>query len=152
MSRFLVVTGLLLSLMLSGCGKPSTPTNKNNDENSQKNDSTTGTDAPLQYPELYTNEKLPQYSKATLTSTGRQTTSLKDGLALDLTSTDDVQTIAKFYEKELNTLGWKVPVPKFRSDDMFIANCSKGQLTYNVTITKMPAGKPTTIHIAFLSK
>ena len=149
--RLVSITALLLSLALLGCGPKAVSTGTGNKENKNQQADNNDTEAPLQYPEIYTNEKLPQFDKATLTSTGRQTQSLKDGIALDLTSTESVQTVAKFYEKELNNLGWKVPVPKLRTELTFVAECTKDNLKYIITITKMPDGKSSKIHISFLS-
>lgn len=149
------VIGLLLLFLTSGCGGNSDPaepsqSNPAQQENNHEKSADTSK-ATLQYPALYTKEKLPQYAEATLISTGRQTSSLRDGIRLELQSSQPVQTIAKFYEKELKSLGWDVPVPKFRNEMMFGANCTKENLKYMLTITKMPEGQPTKININFLS-
>jgi hypothetical protein len=58
------------------------------------------------YPPIYRGLSLPELDGATLTSTGRQTTSLRDGLALTLTSTRTVDQMRDSYREAMTKLGW----------------------------------------------
>ena len=60
----------------------------------------------MAYPELYRSMSLPEIEDGTLTSTGRQSTSLRDGLALTLTTTKTVDQAREFYHSAMTTLGW----------------------------------------------
>ncbi len=101
-----------------------------------------------QYPDLYKQANLPEYSKANLVDTGRQTTSIKDGLKLQLTSTESIQTIAAYYEGEMKNLGWAIPEQKFPNDQVYNNQYTKGDLYYQVTLTKFPDETKITINYA----
>ncbi|VAX38243.1 hypothetical protein MNBD_PLANCTO02-612 [hydrothermal vent metagenome] len=151
MKSFLIVAVLLLLMVtVLGCGNKTAPT-KGKKEHPQRND-LTDVPPPLQYPELYTNEQLPQYNEATLLNTGRQTTSLRDGIRLELESSQPVQTIAQFYEAKLKKSGWNVPKQKLRNETMYKNVCTKGEMKYSLTITKNADEKPITIQISLISK
>jgi hypothetical protein len=128
---------IFILFIVAGCSSPSaTPSGTGGTETpgvAKQSESTT-----LSYPELYTSANLPQYANAKLTDTGRQTSSLRDGLRLSLETDDDVQTVAKFFETEMAKLGWTVPEKKFRSDQVDVTRCTKGEVYFQVTTTKMP--------------
>ncbi len=150
MKSFLLVAVLLLLVMVSGCGKKTVPTKKSHQQPQQID--MIDVAPPLQYPELYTNEQLPQYNEATLLNTGRQTMSLKDGIRLELQSSQPVQTIAQFYETKLKKSGWNVPKQKLRSETMYRAVYTKGEMKYSLTITKNSDEKRVDIKISLISK
>lgn len=102
----------------------------------------------LQYPNLYKQANLPEYSKANLVDTGRQTTSIRDGLKLQLTSKESVQTIATYYEGEMKNLGWYIPEQKFPNEQVYSSQYTKGDLYYQMTVTKFPDEIKITINYA----
>lgn len=95
------------------------------------------------YPKLYGKE-LPRYPNAKLVSTGRQVSSLRDGLRLQLISLDSVKTIASYYEEKMKNLGWTVPKQRFPSDKMYIASFTKNNLYYQLKIMRFDPNKDET--------
>ena len=111
-----------------------------------------GAMAEEDYPELYGKE-LPRYPKAKLVSTGRQVSSLKDGLSLQLVSSDPVQTIAAYYEEKMKNLGWTVPEQRFPNDQVYVGNFTKGDLYFLIKIMRLDPDKDETrIDIAYAKR
>ena len=114
---------LFVVACLLGCG---------GGENGSSNGNASG---DLSYPKLYVDAGLPQYPNAKLTDTGRQTSSLDDGLRLTLESQDDVQTIAAVFERELKAAGWTVPEPKIHIETIHMVRATKANQVYQALIT-----------------
>lgn len=93
----------------------------------------------LTYPPLYRSHSLPEHPDATLVSIGRQTTSLDDGLRLELTTKARVREAAKFYEEKMKALGWKVPPQRFPNDRVYLCEFTRDDLLYQLTITATPS-------------
>lgn len=102
-------------------------------------------DAGLAYPAVYKALSLPELNDATLTSTGRQTTSLRDGLALALTTTKTVDQAKAYYHEALTTLGWteERPGPAGLMPNMPVGNVTfnKDGVTFTATMTAMSANE-----------
>jgi hypothetical protein len=103
-----------------------------------------GAPAGSGYPALYREMALPEIDGGIVTSTGRQTTSLRDGLAITVTSTKTVDEARAFYQDALARAGWTAEaqgrgasVPNL---PMARVASSKGQVTYSATITSVPDG------------
>ena len=92
------------------------------------------------YPRLYGKE-LPRYPNAKLVSTGRQVSSLKDGLRLQLISLESVRTIASYYEEKMKNLGWTVPKQRLPSDRMYLGSFTKDNLYYQLKIMRLDPNK-----------
>jgi hypothetical protein len=112
-------------------------------------------DAGMSYPAAYTAMSLPELEGATLTSTGRQQTSLRDGLALTLTSSKTVDEVNTFYRDALTALSWTA-APQGRGalvPNMPVAggSFSKDGLTFTTIITAMPTGE-TRIEVRVLER
>lgn len=58
------------------------------------------------YPQAYRTMDLPALPGATVTSTGRQTTSLRDGIVIQLTTEMSVSEASEFYREALTSRGW----------------------------------------------
>lgn len=98
----------------------------------------------LSYPASYRERSLPELEGATLTSTGRQTSSLRDGLALTLTSPKPVDQVRDFYRDRLTALGWTAE-PQGRGASvpnlaMAGGSFAKDGLGFTTVITRMPSG------------
>jgi hypothetical protein len=96
------------------------------------------------YPVLYRAQKLPELASATIISTGRQTTSLRDGLRIDLTTLRPLSDVREFYRRALTAAGWKEreSTPASRAAEAnprgAMLTFSKDRLTYTVTIVVPP--------------
>jgi hypothetical protein len=95
------------------------------------------------YPALYREMALPEID-GTVTNTGRQTTSLRDGLAITVTSAKTVDEARVFYQEALAKAGWTAE-PQGRGasvPNMPVARVafSKGEVTYSAMITAVPDG------------
>jgi hypothetical protein len=66
-----------------------------------------GESAGEEYPDLYRDLDLPELPGGTVTSTGRQTTSLHDGLAIRLTTSMSVADARDYYSDALGEQGWE---------------------------------------------
>jgi hypothetical protein len=96
------------------------------------------------YPDLYRNLSLPEIDGGTVTSTGRQTTSLRDGLAITVTSGKTVDEARAFYQERLAAAGWTA-APQARGASvpgLPVAGVTftKDRMTYTATITAAPDG------------
>jgi hypothetical protein len=91
----------------------------------------------LSYPPLYTSLGLPQLPKATLTSNGRQTTSLRDGLSLRLSTSAGVSDVRAFYASALEQAGWKVAASRPLPINVPVANvqATKDRVTFSASMT-----------------
>jgi hypothetical protein len=103
------------------------------------------TDSGMAYPAAYKALSLPELEDATLTSTGRQTTSLRDGLALTLTTARTVDQARAYYHEALTTLGWieEKPGPAGRTPNMPVRNVTfnKDAVTFTATMTAVSANE-----------
>ncbi len=108
--------------------------------------------SPQGYPALYTSANLPQYPNALLTDTGRQTTSLRDGLKLQLESTDPVPTIAAFYEEKIKQLGWTVPPQRVPTTTQYVSTYTKDDRYFQVMIVRTQDSVSTRITISYAQK
>ncbi|MDA1095432.1 MAG: hypothetical protein O3A25_19545 [Acidobacteria bacterium] len=99
--------------------------------------------SPASYPAAYKALSLPELEGATLTSTGRQTTSLRDGLALMLTTSKTVDQAKEYYHGALTKLGWMEEKrgPAGLVPNMPVGNVTfnKDRITFTATMTAMSA-------------
>ncbi len=120
---------ILMAIMLSGCGKSS-----------------------ASYPELYVSEGLPQYEGAKVTQVIKDGPTLKDGNLFILESSDDVKTIAAYYDEKLTGLGWIMPAKNEATATSYATQYNGKDGKYiQITVTEMVAGK-TTISINFMQQ
>lgn len=108
--------------------------------------------AQADYPAVYRERKLPELAGATITSTGRQGSSLRDGIRIDLETPMAVQEVLSFYRKQMTPLGWKEKPPrtKFQSPMVGRTEFTKGTLTYSVTASRI--GQKTKINLNLVEK
>lgn len=100
----------------------------------------------MAYPALYRDLDLPELPGGTVTSTGRQTTSLRDGLALRITTPMPVAEARGYYSNALRELGWEeAPSRSVPGAPMAGLNATKDGLTYTATI--MFIGDATQVNI-----
>lgn len=75
--------------------------------------------------------------------TGRQTTSLRDGLAVAVDSTMTIEQARAFYQERLRAEGWTAtPAGRGATANLPIAllEFTKGSMTYQATITARAEG------------
>ncbi|MGE0043287.1 MAG: hypothetical protein AB7H88_19340 [Vicinamibacterales bacterium] len=108
--------------------------------------------AQRDYPAVYRDHGLPELAGATVTSTGRQATSLRDGIRIDLETPMAVQDVLAAYREQMAPLGWSETPPRtrFQSPMLGRAEFTKGTLTFSVTATRL--GEVTTINLNLLEK
>ncbi|HJO39805.1 MAG: hypothetical protein QGG24_07350 [Vicinamibacterales bacterium] len=119
---------LVLSVPIGACGGSSAP----------DAEPTGGSGAPESsaapsastYPGAYRDLGLPEYPDAELADTGRQTTSLRDGLRLSLRTAESVADAAAFYEERLVADGWSAPPNRMAGGQLIIRAFTKDNLTY----------------------
>ena len=92
------------------------------------------------YPDAYRQLELPEYPDATLIDTGRQTTSLTDGLRLTLRSAHSVTEAAAYYETQLTEAGWSSAPVRVQIDQFVLREFMKDDLAYRFTIRPEPDG------------
>jgi len=68
-----------------------------------------GSGGGLDYPELYISENLPRFENSKVTQVIKDGPTLKDGNLFILESTEDVKTIATYYDNKMKNLGWTMP-------------------------------------------
>ena len=105
-------------------------------------------DAPagMAYPDLYRDLDLPELPGGDLTSTGRQTTSLSDGLALRISTSMPVAEVRDYYSNALLELGWdESPSRNVPGAPMAGLNATKDGVTYMATITRIGDATQVTI-------
>lgn len=102
--------------------------------------------AGMAYPALYRDLDLPELPGGTVTSTGRQTTSLRDGLALRVTTSMPVAEAHGYFSRALGELGWEEsPTRGVPGAPMAGLHATKDGLTYTATITRL--GDATQVNI-----
>jgi hypothetical protein len=88
------------------------------------------------YPELYREMRLPEAPDAQVMSTGRQETSLSDGLSIRVSTPMAVQEARDYFSGALEGDGWKVtasrPLPGINVSNL---TATKGPVTYTATFT-----------------
>lgn len=98
------------------------------------------------YPDLYRDLDLPELPGGTVTSTGRQTTSLRDGLAIRLTTSMPVAEAREYYSNALRQMGWEEsPSRVVPGAPMAGLHATKDGVTLMATITAM--GDSTQVHL-----
>ena len=108
--------------------------------------------AQMDYPAAFRNLKLPELTGATIASTGRQTTSLRDGIRIDLETTMPVQEVLAYYREQMAPLGWKdaSPPARMKSPMMGGATFTHEALTLTLTVTRM--GETTKVGLNLVEK
>lgn len=98
----------------------------------------------MAYPVAYRDLALPEIEGGTVTDTGRQTTSLRDGVVISLDSLKTVDEARAFYRDTLTAAGWTVAaagrggaVPNLPTG---IVEATRDNLHYQVAITAGPEG------------
>ena len=135
-SRFPLSLAILA--VLAGCGAP-VGTDAPNDSEAPPvaavpADGATG----LAYPTLYRDLNLPELPGGELVSTGRQTTSLRDGLSLGITTSMSVSDARAYYSDALGELGWEeAPSRVIPGAPMAGFQATRDGVNYMVTITAM---------------
>jgi hypothetical protein len=106
----------------------------------------------LAYPALYVSLDLPQLPNATLISTGRQSSSLRDGLALRLSTPTAVADVRQFLSEALTERGWTVVPARPLPPSMPVAGvqATRDRVSFQATITKM--SDATQVNITVLEK
>jgi hypothetical protein len=88
------------------------------------------------YPALYRSLGLPELPGATIVSTGRQTTSLRDGLAILLRTSSPPHMFRTFFVEHLEQAGWAIApsrAPAATMNMMAGLEARKGAITFSMT-------------------
>lgn len=104
------------------------------------------------YPELYRAHGLPELPGGSVTSVGRQTSSLRDGLRIRLTSSRPLAEVRDFYRNALMAGGWKeedTPAARAARTNprLVVINVVKNRLTCAVTVMTQPNATETQVMI-----
>ena len=90
----------------------------------------------IAYPALYRSLELPELPGGVLLSTGRQTTSLRDGLSLSITTSMSIPEVRDYYSTALGDLGWEeAPSRVIPGAPMAGLQATRDGITYTATIT-----------------
>ena len=68
---------------------------------------------PMEYPKLYVDNDLPEYTGAIVTGLGSQVESLKDGVTVTAVSNDSIDLIMPFYIEAMEKLGYTYDSAKY---------------------------------------
>ena len=131
---------LLPALVVSLCACSGEPTagDQPADEASAAPVATAEAPTGMAYPALYQDLDLPELPGANLTSTGRQTSSLSDGLALRISTSMPVAEVRDYYSNALRELGWEEsPTRGVPGAPMAGLHAEKDGVTYMAMITRI---------------
>lgn len=126
-----VVVTLAMTCVAAGCGQ------------SSRSD-TAAAGGNEAYPAVYRDLALPEIEGGTVTDTGRQTTSLRDGIVVSLDSPKTVDEARAFYRDSLAAAGWAI-APAGRGGalpnmSMGLVEATKDGRRYQATIMARPEG------------
>lgn len=101
------------------------------------------------YPPLYRSLALPEVPGGSVTSTGRQSTSLDDGLSIMVDAPGSVEETAVFYRKALADSGWTENRGRQLPAGMPVVaiEATKDKATYRAMITRLPEKTQVTITV-----
>ncbi len=98
---------------------------------------------PMEYPKLYVDNDLPEYTGAIVTGLGRQVESLKDGVTVTAVSNDSMELIMLFYIEAMEKLGYTYDSTKYEQAQlvadapMSMVVFTKDKLRFSVTLLKL---------------
>lgn len=110
---------------------------------------------PLEYPKLYVENGLPEYTGAIVTSLGEQVESLKDGLRITAVSNDSIGEIMPFFVESMEKLGYSYDKTKHEramsiaDPPIGVVAFTKEKFRFNLTLVKFQQ-EQTQIKIIFL--
>ena len=87
-------------------------------------------------------DDLPRYPAATIVEFDNE--SYEDGVMASFESSDPMEQIRAFFDRELPAQGWEIEVAK-RLGDAYILFANKDKIEVNIDITE---GEPTTIEVS----
>jgi hypothetical protein len=145
----LATLALVLSVPMAACGGSSEP--DADPAGAPGAPESSAAPSASTYPGAYRDLGLPEYPDAELVDTGRQTTSLRDGLRLSLRTAESVADAAAFYEERLVADGWSAPPNRMAGGQLIIRAFTKDNLTYQLTVRADPDGG-TAIGISLLQR
>jgi hypothetical protein len=103
------------------------------------------------YPGTYTNLDLPVLPGGVVTSSGRQSSSLRDGLSIHLTSDKPVSEVRTFYQDAMSAIGWTPaaagPGAAALNLPVAIVTFTRDQLSFSATITAGDSGSVVSITV-----
>lgn len=96
------------------------------------------------YPAAYRALNLPEIEGGTVTGTGREVTSLADGITIRVMSDKALDDVRAYYTKTMADAGWTMTPPGrgglLPNMPVAMLEFTKERLTYQVTLTAQPAG------------
>ena len=107
--------------------------------------------AGLAYPALYRDMGLPELPGGQVVSTGRQETSLRDGLSLRVTTSIPVSEVRDYYSSALADLGWE-ETPSRVLPGLPVAGLQATRDGVNYTATITDIGEETRIDISVIEQ
>jgi hypothetical protein len=117
-----------------GCAAPADDTAGAADVNAPEAAASASSDSA--YPALYREMRLPQLPGAQVMSTGRQETSLRDGLAIRATTSMSVGDARNYVSQALTDEGWtEAPARVLPGLAISGLTATKGDLSYTATFT-----------------
>lgn len=104
------------------------------------------------YPDLYRSMGLPVLPGAAVTSTGRQSTSLRDGLTIRLTTTMSVAETRDYYRTAMAEAGWTEtapPGPAASAMDLPVGRVAftKDDVSFSALLTAADGGTQVAINV-----
>ena len=139
----------LAVVLVGGCGATESGEPIRSDEDTSPPVAAARAGGESVYPETYRALGLPELPEATVVSTGRQTTSLRDGLSIQLTTSSSVREVRDYYRDALTALGWTNEGGPDRGVDLPAAGLtfSRDGLTYRATLLGLPSGTQVSISL-----
>ena len=105
----------------------------------------------MAYPSLYRDLELPELPGGRLVSAGRQTTSLRDGLSLRVTTSMSISEVRDYYSQALRDSGWEeAPSRVIPGAPMAGLQATRDGINYTATIMGM--GGETQINITVVER
>lgn len=96
------------------------------------------------YPAAYRSLNLPEIDGGTVTGTGRDVTSLADGITVRVMSEKPLDDVRAYYTKTMTEAGWTMTPPGrgglLPNMPVAMLEFTKDRLTYQVTLTAQPGG------------
>lgn len=106
-----VVLMLVAAVVLGSCAGTSEDANPAETSAPPTGEIAAAAGSESSYPDLYRSMGLPVLPGAAVTSTGRQSTSLRDGLTIRLTTTMSVAETRDYYRTAMAEAGWTETAP-----------------------------------------
>jgi hypothetical protein len=120
------------------------------DESTSSESSSLSNNSNDSYPSLYTDANLPEYENATVIKTNEKTDLFYNEVTVTLESSDSIETIGAYFEKEFEALDWEFETTDFTYEYIYFNQFQKEEQYFNLSITKNSEDENSVIDISYI--